>query len=588
MEFCRSLPAVSTSKFSSVCATVAYAFAFVLVITVPSTTTVAQSVQDGAGSDAAAHLSGAAAAMVQVEGELEVIYQDFKDRSRLSYNLMLPNGTRLPLQFINQAPARLLNGEHVQVSGEMSGGSLVLYSGSTNVQNTSSTTTTTTSIPVPNTFGPQPTLVILVNFQDYAVQPYTVADAQNTYAGAVNNFLTENSYGQTSISPTVVGWYTIPDSVTTCNISQIATDAEAAAVAGGANLSNYTRYVYMFPLNTNCGWGGSSNVGGNPSRSWINGNSLDFHTLVHELGHAFGLWHSHLLNCGTNATVCSNGTVVEYGDILDVMGQSQTASPDYNAFQKERLGWLNYGASPAIITVTTSGTYTISPFELAGGNPKALKILKSTDSMTGAKTWYYLEARQALGFDAFLINPVYYTQNETTGVLFHIGTDVNGNTSSLHDMTPATSASTGWFDASLAVGQSLQDSATGVTFTTQSVTSAGATVNVQFSASSPSIPQSIDSLTVTTDQASYSLGQTVTTTATATAGGAPVANVSVNFTVTKSNGSTVKGSATTGNNGVAVYKYRLRKSDPPGTYGAAASAVVQANPVSAATNFTVQ
>src|SRR5450756_3145652 len=106
-------------------------------------------------------------------------------------------------------------------------------------------------------------------------------------------------------------------------------------------------------------------------------------------------WATHLDYCGTTATICSSGTVVEYGDDLDTMGVPQTASAHYNTFQKERLGWLNYGASPSIQTVQTSGTYTINPYELGGSRPKALKILKFTDPTTCSKTWYSIEARQA-------------------------------------------------------------------------------------------------------------------------------------------------------------------------------------------------
>jgi hypothetical protein len=429
---------------------------------------------------------------VQLEGELEITYQDFKDgRHSLSYSLKRSDGTRVPLHFAKEPPTHLLTGDHVRANGQLSGGSLVLYSGSTSLAKTTTTSTagdatgtsTTSSIPVPNTFGAQSTLVILVNFQDYATEPYTVADAQNMFFGTVNNFITENSYGQTSITGAVVGWYTIPDSSTTCNMSQLATDAQNAAVAAGANLSSYTRYVYAFPYNV-CGWAGASYVGGNPSQSWINGNSLDLHIIDHELGHAFGLWHSHLLDCGTTATIGSNCPVTEYGDLLDSMGVPQTASAEYNAFQKERLGWLNYGASPSIKTVQGSGTYTINTYELGSPGPNALKILKSTDPTTGAKTWYYLEARQAVGFDAFLTNPTYYSQNETTGVLFHIGTDGNGNTSDLLDMTPATPTSTGWFDPSLMAGQSFQDSTAGVTITPTAVSSTGATVQITMNGSS--------------------------------------------------------------------------------------------------------
>src|SRR2546430_16500111 len=110
------------------------------------------------------------------------------------------------------------------------------------------------------------------------------------------------------------------------------------------------------------------------------------------------------------------------------MGTAQTASAHYNAYQKERLGWLNYGASPSIETVTSSGTYTINTYELGGPGPNALKILKSTDPTTGAKTWYYLEARPAVRFGAFLTDSLYYTPDETTGVHFHLRTDGNGHT----------------------------------------------------------------------------------------------------------------------------------------------------------------
>jgi len=96
------------------------------------------------------------------------------------------------------------------------------------------------------------------------------------------------------------------------------------------------------------------------------------------------------------------------------------------------------------------------------------------------------------------------------------------------------------------------------------------------------------SVGVTTNQASYTRNQTVAMSATVTTNGQPLANASVTFTVTKANGTKTTGTATTGTNGVAVYKLRLKRRDPAGTYGVNANASANSVSGSAATSFTVQ
>ena len=157
------------------------------------------------------------------EGELEVSVEDYAvGKSRTLYFLQTPM-ERLSLQFTNNPP-RLLTGAHVHLKGVLADRALVVTSGdasvetlaldSTSTSSASSTTTATSSV-LPNTFGAQRTLVVLVNFQDNPAQPYTPAFVQNLVFTDVSNFYRENSYQQTWLSGDVYGWYTIPVASTT-------------------------------------------------------------------------------------------------------------------------------------------------------------------------------------------------------------------------------------------------------------------------------------------------------------------------------------------------------------------------------------
>ena len=499
---------------------------------------------------------------VDIEGMLEVMYEDHDDHSRLLYYLETA-GERLSLHFADNRPEHLLTGARVRVKGIQVDNTLALAGGGGNVK-------PVVPAPVPSTLGEQRTLVILVNFQDNPIEPYTAADARSVLFGTTSDFFMENSYQQTWLTGDIYGWYTIPINSAGCNTGSIETYAKAAAVAAGADLTSYAHYVYAFPLNYDCGFWGLSTVGGVPSRTWITGD-FALGVTAHELGHGLGLFHSHSIDCGVNS-LGSSCTAYEYGDGMDMMGSSRG---HFNAFQKERLGWLNAGTSPPIMTVRTDGTYILDTYEVPGLQAKALKIPKGTDPTTGKQVWYYVEPRFAIGFDGFLAdNP-----NVLNGVLIRYGTESDGNSSYLVDMTPASGSSFywDWQDPALLVSQGFHDTDSGVTMTTDWVAGTMAGVTVHFD----------QVLKVSTDSPTYTRNQSVKITAKVSGGATSNAGIPVTFEVTKPNGDSVLATASTGTDGSAVYKLRLTRQQPAGSYHVHAAASIGGNTSSASTSFTV-
>ncbi len=439
---------------------------------------------------------------LQTQGELELLVEDQKDTARLHHYLKTSNG-KLELQFANHRPANLVTGSIIRASGVQLGNALALAC--CNDSNTNSGTfQVLQGAQFSGTFGAQSTLVMLVNFQDNTSQPFSVSDVSTTLFGAGNsatNWDLENSLQQAWLTGTVVGWYTLPLNASSCpDNNTIATDANAAATAAGINLSNYTHYMYAFPFLSNCyGWLGLATVGGNPAEVWINGQPT-LKIVTHEMGHNFGLYHSHSLSCGSTRTLCSDPTISEYGDVIDTMGNPSYGH--FSAFQKERLGWLNYGSSPPITLVQSSGSYTIGPYENQDTTPKALKILKSTDPNSGAKTWYYVQSRQAVGFDSFLSND----PNVLNGVLVHIGTDNDGNSNDLLNMAPSLN---NFYYSALDAGQTFIDPDAGVTMQTLSADTTGATVSVTFG--TPTCQHFNPTISISPDQSqTVAAGTTVT------------------------------------------------------------------------------
>ena len=320
-------------------------------------------------------------------------------------------------------------------------------------------------------------LVMLVNFSDNRVQPYTAAQATAGMFGAtgsVDALYRDSSYGLLDLTGEVRGWYELNASSAGCDVYHWMDMAMSAAVAQGVNLASFQHYVLAFPSAGACGWAGLGTLGG--SYTWINTGTFDVAVAAHELGHNLGFHHASSYACtsaGVRVVLSASSTCTgpngagEYGDPFDVMGGAWNLR-QFGAFHKNKAGWL--GTSQ---TVTTTGTYALTSASFASTGARALRIARPN----GEELW--LELRSPSGeFDDFGAGDA-----AVTGVTARVAKPGYLVQTKLLDCNPEQSPlSQSFANAALQPGQSFTDPVSGVSVRTDSVGPLGASVTVTFPA----------------------------------------------------------------------------------------------------------
>ena len=224
--------------------------------TAPKASVISETMDSLADADMGSQADGDDA---ELEGTLEILHEDREDGSDLYHHFLSTRRRKAVVTRRGAAPRppdRRLGCE--------SGASGPARSSSSGRKTHGGQLQVLQYAPLSNTFGPQKVVVLLVNFSNDPSRPFTVG-AMRHCDDVTDGFYRANSYGQTSLSVDVFGWYTLPMTNAGCPYTTIKAKADQAATAAGVNLSAYARRVYFFPYARRAGSPGRPTVGGNPS-----------------------------------------------------------------------------------------------------------------------------------------------------------------------------------------------------------------------------------------------------------------------------------------------------------------------------------
>jgi hypothetical protein len=299
----------------------------------------------------------------------------------------------------------------------------------------------------PYTEGTKTLLYIRARFTDQTDASLPSDATCQATVDTMNAFLNQASYGKmlgftmTLVPAPVVLAGTAASYGT--DDGKVRTDALAAAKAAGYDAASYEFDVVRY----NGGPGSFSGQGYVGSRGvWLKTDSAG--VASHEFGHNLGLWHANYWVPASESPI-GPGSVQEYGNLFDTMGQASAGANHYNAGSKQFLGWL---PGTNVHQPTGSGTFRIFAMDyqslLSSSQKQSLRIVKD------ATRDYIVELRQRFPGNAWLTN----------GVTVKWVSPVNANEGDLLIDTTYGSADDRT-DSALVIGRTFSDRAAGIHIT---------------------------------------------------------------------------------------------------------------------------
>lgn len=299
---------------------------------------------------------------------------------------------------------------------------------------------------------------------DFSDAPGTLSQASlaNLLNTGAASSISQMSYGKTTINAAVSSTFIrLPQASSTyLDDSHLLYDhalARYRELHGAASLDAYDIIGVQFP-SIGMGYAGLATIGG--SRHWLQGNP-SVTTIVHEFGHNYGIGHAHFWQTN-DGSVVGSGTLIEYGDIFDIMGSGAAPEAHFHQQAKAALNWLE-PARWADANTSGSGTYRLHRFDHAGttGPLRGLRAVKDPSATPSQVGYYWVGYRAGIPDNAFLPHGAYVLWERP-----------GSNNASLLDLTPGSAA--GRADAALPLGFTYSDPAAGVHFTPLATGGSGA------------------------------------------------------------------------------------------------------------------